>query len=702
MGAVATLINRSPVPYVGNRQSLLVPYVEPSGTEAQLRAMGVNGTIFAIVDKCATGVAAVDWKLWRKTASGKPEDRVEVTSHAALDLWNKPNPFMTRQELVEAGQQHHELTGETWWVVARDPRANLPLGLWVVRPDRMQPVPSATDYLAGYIYLGPDGEKIPLDLNQVIYQRRPNPMDPYRGIGPVQAALIDIEQSRYAKEWNRNFFRNGATPGGIVEVDRTLGDTEFNELRDRWTEQHQGVSNAHRVAILEGGLKWVERAYSIDDLQFPQLLDVTRESIREAFGFPKPLLGAVDDVNRANAEAAEVVFARWLILPRLERIKGALNNDLLPLFGAADLEFDYEDPVPENEELENAGRLSKSTAAKNLVDAGYDPVAVLEAMDLPEMANTPPAPPVLPVGSPGTPESPSSPPALPPGRRAPPAAAARLRNQNDPTPGERPIRDWDQRIDQLVERWTVEVTPAQINELAAQIEQAVDAGTPAGLATLTVDTAPAADLLARAMFDQATAGANRVAGMAAEQGVSIAPAVPDLAEVGMTDAAKRRPPQYAKPLPARTRAGLASDLVAASRVTTSNLGARFTASASTEALRNWAPASSGTDVAAAVRAKLEELTTTSLKVDLGGSVWAAENEGRFATLEQAVEDLNGATVYIATEVNDPNTCGPCESIDGFEFTSLAEAEANYPFGGYVDCEGGSQCRGSIEPDWRFT
>ena len=50
------------------------------------------------------------------------EDRIEVTSHAALDLWNKPNKFMPRQEFVETFQQHVDLTGEACWVIARDKR----------------------------------------------------------------------------------------------------------------------------------------------------------------------------------------------------------------------------------------------------------------------------------------------------------------------------------------------------------------------------------------------------------------------------------------------------------------------------------------------------------------------------------------------------------------------------------------------------
>jgi HK97 family phage portal protein len=364
--------------------------------------MGAVGTLFNIVSTTSQAVAEVEWKLWRKAKSGKPEDRKEVTSHAALDVWNKPNSFFTRQELVESVQQHIDLTGEGWCVVGRNPKARtIPLELWPVRPDRMTPVASPTEFLTGYIYTSPDGEQVPLERDSVLMLRMPNPEDPYRGMGPVQAILTDIDSAKYSAEWNRNFFLNSAEPGGIIEVPTRLGDGEWKEMVTRWREQHQGVANAHRVAVIEQG-KWVNRTFSMRDMQFVELRNVSKEIIREAFGFPKFASGEVDDVNRATAEASANWFAARLTVPRLKRWKGLLNNDLLPLFGGAGqgLEFDYESPVTEDEEAENAERTSKATAAKTYIDAGFTGDSVKDALELPDQLEyekpEPPPPPVAP------------------------------------------------------------------------------------------------------------------------------------------------------------------------------------------------------------------------------------------------------------------------------------------------------------------
>lgn len=394
--AARTATTNTPVPFASRAAAYSRGlFGSNRGMTAQLDAMGSVSTLFAIVNRTAKAEAGVEWKLYRKAKSGKKEDRVEVAAHAALDLWNRPNPFYTQSEFVEAGAQHKQLTGEQWWVIAQHESVNLPLELWPVRPDRMRPVPDPESFLSGYMYIGPDGQEIALRKEDVIFIRTPHPTDPYRGIGPVQALLTDLDAVRYSAEWNRNFFLNSAEPGGIIEVPTHLGDTEFDELRERWNEQHKGVANAHRVAILEHG-KWIDRKYTQRDMQFVELRNVGRETIREAFGFPKSMTGAVDDVNRANAEAGEVMFGRWLVVPDLEAVKDALNHRLLPLYGATGqgLEFDYVNPVPEDVEKEAAQLTARSNAAAVLVREGFDPAGTLSAVGLPEIpyAGRPAAP----------------------------------------------------------------------------------------------------------------------------------------------------------------------------------------------------------------------------------------------------------------------------------------------------------------------
>lgn len=384
----AAATTQTPVPFASRAQSYAGGiFGSNRSAEAQLRAMSATGTLFAIVDRTSNATALVDWKLWRKAKSGKKEDRTEVTSHAALELWNRPNKFMPRQEFVETSTQHYDLTGETEWVIARAPGFKLPLEMWPVRPDRMTPQPDRETFLKGWVYTSPDGEQVPLELDEVIQLRRPNPLDPYRGLSPVLSILPDLDTARYAAEWSRAFFLNSAQPGGIIEVPVHLSDPEFDEMRDRWAEQHKGVGNAHKVAIVEYGAKWADRTISQRDMQFVELRGATSAAIREAYGIPKFAIGDLDDVNRATAEAAKAWFAEQLTVPRLERIKGALNNELLPMYGPTGegLEFDYCDPVPPDTTVEAEQLTARSAAAAALVNVGFEPKGTLSAVGLPDI-----------------------------------------------------------------------------------------------------------------------------------------------------------------------------------------------------------------------------------------------------------------------------------------------------------------------------
>lgn len=432
--------NDAPVPLASRVQSR-IPWFGNLGKLGQLEAMANNGTVFGIVDRIAPSVARTEWKLYRKAASGREEDRTEVTRHSALDLINRPNPHFTRMLLFETSQQHHDLTGEAPWVVSYVRGFARPLELWPVRPDRLVPVPHPTKYLAGWVYQSPDGEQVPLELHEVIFNRRPNPADPYRGMGPVQAVLTDIYGSKAAAEWNKNFFLNSAEPGGIIEIPRSLQDEDFQRLRMRWNEQHKGVSKAHRVAILEEGV-WKDRKYTQRDMQFAELRGVSRDAIMEAFGFPKGMLGITEDVNRSNGEVGEEIFARWLVVPRLDRWRDVLNHSLLPLYGkdtAAKYEFDYDSPVPEDEAAENAARESKANTAKTYIDAGFTGESVQEALELPDALvwekpepQPAPAPPEPAPG--GAPEPPAPEPAPTPTPRSHRGTATRTRTGTCATP----------------------------------------------------------------------------------------------------------------------------------------------------------------------------------------------------------------------------------------------------------------------------
>jgi HK97 family phage portal protein len=597
--------------------------------------------------------------MYTRPASGNPEDRQPVLRHPALDQWTNPNPSMTQAEFVHAFDQHMELVGETDWLIRRAFENGPPTELWPIRPDRVRPDEDPDLFISGWEYTSPDYRVIHLEPQDVLQLKLPNPSDPFRGLGPVQSLMMDLESSRYGAEWNRNFFLNSAMPGGVLEFDHELGKTQFDRLVEQWGSGHKGVSNAHRVGIIERG-QFRPTTFSMRDMQFTELRKVSGEIIRQAYRYPTAMMGISDNVNRANAEAAEVMLASWLVVPRLKRIRGLLNTRYLRLWGADQprrYQFDYMSPVPGDRAADDTERTSKANAYKTLIDAGVEPDDAADACGLPRMrqrivvAPTPPAPPAQSAGW-----------MIPAGRvhfpMLSPRGAAR---DTDPA-----YVAYQAELDGLISEWD-QVTAAQRQELAEQVRPIIDAGNLAALSTIAVSATAGTALLIAAMIRLF----NRIADL------TTLDAEADGHEI----------------FPARCRE---TDVQAVATVVCEVMASGLADSAASEALRVRTAASTGEDVSSHVTEYLAALSGAYLVQKLGGALWRAAAGGWAATVQ-----LSGLLVnYRVDETLDSNTCTPCREINGKVLeTWEAVVKLGYAHGPYLECEGRDRCRGRIKTIW---
>lgn len=395
--ALAGLVNSAPVPFVshGMQGNYGPGRARRQDQIAELDAMGASGTLFSIVNRTTTAVAKEVWHLHRARPGGTCDADgcdatgvVRVEKHPALSVLGKPNDFYTTQEYFESGQQHIDLTGEGWTVISR--LGSMPYELWVARPDRMIVVTDRSDFLVGYLYADPDGQEIPILKEDVLSIRMPDPKNPYRGMGPVQTILSNVESGNFSAEWNANFFRNGARPGGIIKLSRKMQDPEFYQLVERFNANHRGIANANRTAFLEEG-DWVDvKPANMRDMQFVETANLNRDTVLLAFGMSKFAVGVVEDVNRATADASKAWFGETITVPRLDRWRGMLNNDFLPQFpgDSAGLSFAYSNPVPLDREAARNDKTAAAGVYDTLVRAGVDPTEAAIVAGLPPMKNT--------------------------------------------------------------------------------------------------------------------------------------------------------------------------------------------------------------------------------------------------------------------------------------------------------------------------
>ena len=311
-----------------------------------MKAYSQNNWVFAAVSKIAQSVAAVEWRLFTRDSEGR---EIDIIDGPIYNLLKKPNPFMPFPDFIELTQTYLELTGEVYWVLSKNGLGQ-PAEIWPVPPDRMWTVPDKDNFIKGYVYIW-GGENIPFDPAEVIHIAYPNPLNIYKGTGPTQAAGLQVDNDNFSQQYARNFFYNSAVPGGYIKVPNSLTEEEFIALKERWNLGHQGIDKAHKVAVLEGGAEFVQTAFSLRELQISDVRKQNRDDILATFGVHASILGISENVNRANAEAAEYTFAKRAIEPKLRKLEGKINNELIPMFKhKMAVIFDFQHVISEDTE----------------------------------------------------------------------------------------------------------------------------------------------------------------------------------------------------------------------------------------------------------------------------------------------------------------------------------------------------------------
>lgn len=304
--------------------------------------------VYACVNARAEEVGSIQLKLMKGDE--------QVFDHPILDLINKVNPLMTKEDLFNATQSFKDLDGNAYWYLVRDgEKENAEIKeIYILRPDRMRIVIDKANPLKveGYMYKSDSRTEIPFKPNEILHFKNFNPSGnhpfPHKGMGIVEASLWAINSDNEARLWNYNFFKKSARPDGILyqDGDGVASPEEHKRLQDEWADTYQGSENAHKVAILSGGLKWQEVQRSQKDMDFVNQRTFSRDEILALFRVPKSIIGITDDVNRANAEASIYVFALRTVKPLMQKMVDTLNEFLVPQFGDESLYFTFVSPVP--------------------------------------------------------------------------------------------------------------------------------------------------------------------------------------------------------------------------------------------------------------------------------------------------------------------------------------------------------------------
>ena len=319
------------------------------------------------VDRVIESMGMAGMRNLRVFPAAKPWEEVDaIEDHDLYELLRAPNEAYTQFEFFEAWAGWAEVTGNCY-VYIHTNTAGWPVSLWIMRPDKVQPLTDKKKGLVGYVYKV--GRGFTFTPDQIMHDRRWNPLDPWVGLPPSQAIAyanaIDAQMQKYGLAW----FKQGANPSLTVESDRENMDPRQVKLMEReFEEQHTGSGDKmHKPLFLWSGFKAKPWGMGPKDSDFVEGRKMNRTDIWGVRSVHPALLTA-EDINRANAETAEYFFAQYTILPRLTRVAGQMNKDLMPLY-QDDTRVGFVNIVPKDEERAATVHVAQATATAALVQA---------------------------------------------------------------------------------------------------------------------------------------------------------------------------------------------------------------------------------------------------------------------------------------------------------------------------------------------
>lgn len=271
----------------------------------------------------------------------------EIENHKLLDLLHKPNGAQTKNEFLEFTFTNLELTGESFWLKERNNQGTV-IALWPLNPAKMEHKVEGTD-LKGWVYHN-KGKRVPIEATEIIQHKYTDPTNIWRGMGVVKAAARSIDTDTQSADYNRRFFANNGRIDAALQTKDELSNESFERMKQEWNDIYGGVANAHKIAILEGGLEYKPLAITQKEMDFLESRKFNRDQILALFRVSATILGISENVNRSNAEAGEAVFAKRVLLPKLERLTANITENLAPDFDSK-LIVSFDNPVPEDKEF---------------------------------------------------------------------------------------------------------------------------------------------------------------------------------------------------------------------------------------------------------------------------------------------------------------------------------------------------------------
>lgn len=225
-------------------------------------------------------------------------------------------------------------------------------------------------YVSKYTY----ENSIDYSPNEIIHIKENSFNSIYRGVPRLKPAFRTMQLLSSMRNFQDNFFKNGAVPGLVLKSPNTLSEKIKERMLQAWVARYNPSSGGRRPLFLDGGLT-VENLTEVNfkDLDFQEGIKSNEKIILEAMGIPPILL---DGGNNANIRPNHRLYYLETILPIVRKLGYAIERYFgfsitEDVTGIPALQPELRDQAAYYATLVNTGIMSPNEAR---VALGKDPV----------------------------------------------------------------------------------------------------------------------------------------------------------------------------------------------------------------------------------------------------------------------------------------------------------------------------------------
>ncbi len=299
--------------------------------------------VYACINRIANPIASFPLRIYQN----KDGKRVEVTQHPMSErLRLRPNDYMSARTLTKAKMLHALSWGNGYQEIERNAKGEA-VGLWPLLPDRTRPRKVGDAVVFDTTI---DGQGFAIEHRNVLHLMDQSQCG-YVGLSQVALAREAMGLALAMETFGAKFFANDAKSGGFLLHPGRLGPQAVTNLasqgkgKDKASgenpasrlERQGGLDNAHRVKVLEEGMKFVSTTIPQEDAQFLGSREFQIAEIARIYDVPLVLVQSHEKSTSwgSGIEQLMIGFVRQTIAPWVEGIEQEMN---WKLFTAAERE----------------------------------------------------------------------------------------------------------------------------------------------------------------------------------------------------------------------------------------------------------------------------------------------------------------------------------------------------------------------------